>query len=119
MRVYQYTATLSITAEHEAAADELADMRGWDPCGGEVPLPRGVVTPADLFAAGVDVVAGVNPELPTVVITIEGGTFQGAMASERMGIELFDVDNLKAEGKDEAERDAFWNELTAGMVPVA
>ena len=43
---------------------------------------------------------------PRIVVTIEGGAFQGAMANLPIAVEVFDVDNLKAEGKDQEERNA-------------
>jgi len=57
-------------------------------------------------------------QAPEVVITIEGGNYQGAMASVPLSVEVYDVDNLKAEGKEYAARQAIFREMTAGMVVV-
>lgn len=56
---------------------------------------------------------------PSVVVTIEGGTYQGAMATFPLSVIIHDIDNLKAEGVDYAERQRIFKALTAGMNPVA
>ena len=51
-----------------------------------------------------------------VVIGVEGGNISAVHAASFVDVQIVDFDNLKAEGKTEAEREAIWNE-TKGDTP--
>lgn len=98
------------------AYSEAIDQHIWDKESGKAD-PFG-------YAKDVELVVHARAELaairkPRVAIAISGGTFQGACASVDVDIDIHDADNLEADGKDSDERDRLWDELTAGMVPVA
>ncbi len=55
---------------------------------------------------------------PEIVIYVQGGVVQGVSATERMGVNLIDFDNLKAEGKTREECSAILKDSAAGLVGI-
>lgn len=55
---------------------------------------------------------------PEIVIYVQGGVVQGVSATERMGVNLIDFDNLKAEGKTDEECSAILKDAKAGLVGI-
>lgn len=52
---------------------------------------------------------------PRIMIHVEGGNVTGVMANQSIEVEVFDVDNLKAEGKSIEDIDKEWIEMTKGL----
>jgi hypothetical protein len=55
---------------------------------------------------------------PHVLIAVSGGTVQGCRGTTRIGVEVFDQDDMEAEGKTEKQIEAEWKKLVKAF-PVA
>ena len=45
---------------------------------------------------------------PQILVNVQGGMIQSVWASESIKVEVFDQDNLEAEGFTQAERNDMW-----------
>lgn len=54
-------------------------------------------------------------DIPEVLVYVSGGLVQGANATGSVAFEVFDVDNLEAEGKSKDEIEALWKKRSKGM----
>ena len=57
-------------------------------------------------------------KVPNVLVYVSGGNVQSANADSPVGIEIFDVDNLEAEGKSKDEIEVLWKERSKGMIAI-
>lgn len=52
-------------------------------------------------------------KMPVVMVYVSGGNVQGIRSNiKKIAVEVFDVDNKKAEGKNEDQIELEWQELT-------
>ena len=50
-----------------------------------------------------------NKPKPQIIVNVQGGMIQSVWASENVEVEVFDNDNLEAEGFNQTERTEMWN----------